>query len=96
MAEVKITQGDIEEMIQHWLHTPVGSYLGSDYGFDKCALLFQPLSLSGYDEMIAKLKRDVPILSMLDQEAINFYKYSIPPDKEVIFLQVGDSTFNIV
>lgn len=96
MANNQITQQDIDEMVKHWLHTPVGSYLGSDYGFDKHALLFKPLSMSGYDEMIEKLRRDVPILSLLDVNAVNFYRMPIPPDKEVIFLQVGDSTFNIV
>lgn len=94
--ETQITQQDIDKMIRHWLATPVGAYLGSDYGFDKHSLLFKPLSMSGYDEMIAKLKRDVPILSLLDESAVNFYSFSVPPDKLVIFLQVGDSTFNIV
>lgn len=94
MAE--ITQQDIDEMIRHWLHTPVGTFLGSDYGFDKHSLLFRPLTMSGYDEMIAKLKRDVPILSLMPQGTINFYQMPVPPDTEVIFLQVGDSTFKIV
>lgn len=92
----RISQADIDEMIRHWLHTPTGDYLGSDYGFDKHALLFQPLTTAKADEMLAKLRRDVPILSMLDQNAVNFYAIPIPPDKLAIFLQVGDSTFEIV
>lgn len=96
MAENRLSQQDIDQMIQHWLNTPVGTYLGSDYGFDKYALLFNPLSMSGADEMIAKLKRDIPLLALLDADAINFYKFDVPPDKVVIFLQVGDSQFNIV
>lgn len=93
--ETQITQQDIDAMIRHWLATPVGTYVGSDYGFDKHALLFKPLSMSGYDEMIAKLKQDVPILSLLSPSAVNFYSFPLPPDKQVIFLQVGDSTFKI-
>lgn len=96
MTETKITQQDIDQMIRHWLATPIGTYVGSDYGFDKYALLFKPMSSSAFDEMIAKLKSDVPILTMLRDDAINFYSLPIGVDKAVIFLQIGDSTFNIV
>lgn len=96
MNGTQITQKDINEMILHWLHTPIGTYLGSEYGFDKHSLLYTPLTMSKADEMIAKLKRDIPILSLLDNGAINFFSIPIPPDKTMIFLQVGSSRFEIV
>ena len=92
----EITQIDVEQMVQHWLNTPINTYLGSDYGFDKHALLFSPLTMEMADEMIAKLKRDVPILSLLPQGAINFYSFQVPPDKTLVFLQIGEVQFNIV
>lgn len=95
MNTKKITQQDINEMVLHWLHTPVGTYLGSSYGFDKQALLFQPLTTMAADEMIAKLKRDIPILSILAANTINFFSMPIPPDKTSIFLQVGEQKFDI-
>lgn len=91
----QITQEEILSMVQHWLNTPVNSYLGSDYGFDKHALLFQPLTMAKADEMIAKLRKDVPVLSVLPVDAINLYWFPIPPSDVKIFLQIGDLQLDI-
>lgn len=90
-----ISAEEITEMVKHWLNTPVNSYLGSSYGFDKYAVLFQPLSMAGADEMIAKLKRDVPVLMLLPSSAINLFSIPVAKDKQMIFLSVGDVQFNL-
>lgn len=43
-TESKITAREMGDMIEHWLKTPVGAYLGSDYGSDKLSLLQIPLT----------------------------------------------------
>lgn len=92
MEEQLLTSQDIEKMIRHWLSTPIDTYLGSDYGFDKSILLFTPLTMNRADELIAKIKRDIPALSVFP---INLYSVPIPPDKVQIFIQIGDLTVEI-
>ncbi len=92
----KITQTDVEKMVRHWLATPVNSYLGSDYGFDKHALLFTPLTMNTADEMITKLRRDVPVLAMLPSDAINLYSIPLSPDKLHFILEIGDIALDIM
>lgn len=92
----KVTQADVEKMVRHWLATPVNSYLGSDYGFDKEALLFSPLTMSAADEVIEKLRRDVPVLDILPSHAINLYSVPVSPDKLHFILEIGELTIDIV
>ena len=92
----KIAQTDVEKMVRHWLATPVNSYLGSDYGFDKHALLFTPLTMNAADEVIAKLRRDVPVLNMLPPDAINLYSVPLSPDKLHFILEIGDIALDIM
>lgn len=91
----KITEQDILKMVQHWLNTPVNTYLGSDYGFDKHQLLFQPLDMHNADAVIAKLRKDVPVLDVLPTDAVNLFAIPIGPDKLQIFLQIGSLQINI-
>ena len=55
-TESKITAREMGDMIEHWLKTPVGAYLGSDYGSDKLSLLQIPLTdTTAADEFVRKL-----------------------------------------
>lgn len=92
----KITQIEVEKMVRHWLATPVNSYLGSDYGFDKHALLFTPLTMNAADEVIAKLRRDVPVLEMFPSDSINLYSVPLSPDKLHFILGIGDMALDIM
>lgn len=96
METAKITQSDVEKMVRHWLATPVNSYLGSDYGFDKHALLFAPLTMGAADEVIAKLRRDVPVLDMLPPDAVNIYSVPVSPDKMHFILDIGNIVLDIM
>lgn len=62
-------------MVRHWLNTPAGSYLGSSYGSNLKDMLQRPILESGMDEVIAKLKEDIPILSVLGSGAVNVLAY---------------------
>lgn len=62
-------------MVRHWLNTPAGSYLGSSYGSNLKDMLQRPILDSGMDEVVAKLKEDIPILSVLGAGAVNVLAY---------------------
>lgn len=71
MAE--INGQDIQEMVSHWLGTPVNGYLGSDYGSDIKAMLQNPMAAGLADEFIGKMRTDVPVLGLLPPGATNLY-----------------------
>lgn len=79
-------------MAGDWLATPVNGYLGSDYGQDLKRVLHSPLSLRLGDEQIAKLRADVPVLSMLPGEAVNLYKVEQGPDRLHLILDIAGHT----
>lgn len=62
-------------MVRHWLNTPAGSYLGSSYGSNLKDMLQRPILESGMDEVVAKIKEDIPILSVLGAGAVNVLAY---------------------
>lgn len=88
-----ITGTDVQNMVRHWLETPVNGYLGSDYGQDLKALLQQP-QLSGLaNETLAKLQDDVEILKILPDGSTNIYGVHTQPDKLGLVIEVAGTTF---
>ncbi|MDD5274374.1 MAG: hypothetical protein PHU14_16860 [Methylovulum sp.] len=90
-----ITAADVQDMIGHWLSTPIGSYLGSDYGNNADELIANPHSMGLADSFIKKLINDVPVLQTLPKGTINIFGISVPPDKMRIILEVAGSEFTI-
>lgn len=67
----QITPDDIVGMVRHWLNTPVEAYLGSGYGSDAKALLQRPLGDdAALSDFVAKMRRDLPVLSVLPDGAV--------------------------
>jgi hypothetical protein len=90
-----ITPTDIQDMVNHWLNTPVNGYFGSDYGQDLKALLQQP-QLSGLaDETLAKLTDDVPILQILPLGSTNIYGVHTQPDRLDLVIEVAGTAIQI-
>lgn len=87
-----ITGSDIQQMIAHWLATPVGTYLGSDYGNDIRALLQNPQAAGLEQALMSKMRADVPIISALPSGAIQFYWQDVAPDKRFLVIDVSGST----
>lgn len=87
-----INAQDIQRMITHWLSTPVNGYLGSDYGSDVKSLLQKALHSGVADAFIAKMKKDLPILSVIPQENIGLYSVPEPPDKIRIYIAIAGIT----
>lgn len=74
MSTAQITQADIAAMVKHWLATPVEGYLGSPYGSDVRSLLQRPQNdASAFREFMQKMFKDLPVLSMLPEGAVNVY-----------------------
>lgn len=91
----KITGTDVQKMVGHWLQTPTNGYLGSDYGQDAKSLLQRPQHAGEADAYLAKLREDVPALSVLPVSAVNLYGVHHDVDKLDIMLEVAGSAFEI-
>lgn len=87
-----ITAQDIQRMITHWLQTLPNGYLGSDYGSDAKSLLQKALHSGVADAFIEKMKKDLPILSVIPQENIGLYSIPELPDKLRLFIAIDGIT----
>ena len=90
-----VTGEDIALMIDHWLHTPTGSYLGSNYGHDIASLLQRPSSEGAADDFLAKLRADVPVVTALPDGALSLYAVPNGLDRLSIHLDIGSRTYNL-
>jgi hypothetical protein len=87
-----INATNIQRMITHWLATPPNGYLGSDYGSDTKSLLQKALHSGVADAFIEKMKKDLPILSVIPQENFALYSVPEPPDKLRLFIAIAGIT----
>lgn len=92
---VRITPTDIQDMGRHWLNTPVGGYLGSDYGQDAKALLQRPHMDAAADAFLAKLRRDVPVLQLLPSGAVNLYGVHSAPDRLELVVDIAGQSLEV-
>lgn len=91
-----ITGDDIQDMIRHWLETPMNGYLGSDYGSDLKALLQRAQSdtrLANY--FIAKLRRDVAVLEALPASEVGLYATPEGIERLRLTLEVAGRTYRL-
>ncbi|WP_189493724.1 hypothetical protein [Formosimonas limnophila] len=95
MSTSQISTQEIEHMVRHWLNTPMHTYLGDDYGFDRSALLLKASDQIDADTVIAKLKRDVPVLDILPNGSINLYGSRDGLDKLTFILQIANIAIEI-
>ncbi len=85
----------IQDMVTHWLKTPVNGYLGSSYGQNIKSLLQNPLSDGAADALIQKLRRDVPALQIFPENSINIYSIRTPPDKLEYVIEVSGQAITV-
>lgn len=86
----------IATQLAHWLNCPANGYLGSDYGIDLKQYLQKPMSTFAANQIIAKMKADIPILSMLPDNAINIFVENSGDDGKHIYIQVAEKVFQAV
>jgi len=82
-------------MVRHWLNTPAGTYLGSDYGSNLNDLLQQPLASGMADGVIAKMHADIPILRSLPDGSVNIYSLQKSPDRLDFVIEVAGQTIDV-
>lgn len=91
----KLTGQDVQNMVGHWLNTPVNGYLGSDYGQDFKRILQRPPSAGDADAQIAKLQSDVPVIGVLPKGSTNLYAVHSGVDRTDVVLEVSGATFTL-
>jgi len=90
-----VTPQDVISQVHHWLSCRVNGYLGSDYGSDLKSLLHTPLSGGLAEELIAKCKQDVPILTQAPAGSINVYAISEGMDVKRIVFEVSGEVVSV-
>lgn len=81
---------EAKQIIVHWLNTPVNGYYGQSYGADLNSLLLQPMTARTADQLLAKLKRDIPLLSNLNSDQLSVRELVLGHDKKQLFIALGD------
>lgn len=89
MPNGDMTPQDLERMVRHWLNTPAGSYLGSPYGNNINRTLQKPMSGTEADEVLAKLRTDVPLLQLLPAGSVFLYTKPEGVDRTGLYIEVA-------
>jgi len=92
---VAINGNDIQNMVRHWLNTPVGGYLGSDYGQDTKSLLQRPHAEGASDSFLLKMRTDVPVLQALPASSMNLYGIPSAPDRLDLVVEIAGQAINL-
>lgn len=86
---------DVQDMVRHWLATPVGGYLGSDYGSDIKSLLQLPQADGRADAFVAKLRRDIAAVYALPANSVNIYSVTSFPDRLDLVIEIAGQTITV-
>ena len=92
-----VTGKDIQDMVGHWVNTPMNAYFGLDYGQSLKDILQQAMNDGGAsaDEQLDKLKTDVPITQTSSQGTINLYAVDGGIDNLKLFIEVAGGVFPV-
>lgn len=82
----------ILNQIGHWFLTPQNSYLGSNYGVDLYQYLHKPMTSQFADEIIAKMRADIPALKAVPDGELNIYSKNESFDTKIIYVEVSGLT----
>ncbi|MGL5947913.1 MAG: hypothetical protein ACRCYV_02490 [Aeromonas sp.] len=86
---------ELSGMVEHWLSTPLNSYLGSDYGQEVRSLLQRPQRDEGADQLVRKLRADLPLIGALPPEAVAVYGTPSGIDQLKLMLTVLGREFDL-
>lgn len=92
---VSFTPADIEAQIRHWLSTQVDGYLGSTYGSPILELLQNPFASGLADAFLAKMRTDIPLLTLLPANAVDLSYVDTAPDKRLLLISVLGRTIKV-
>lgn len=85
-----LNEGEIREILEHWLNTPANSIRGSSYGERTNRILFTEMSVDAADFILDKLKEDVPLFASLSSDELKILEEDIGNDKKRFHLSVGN------
>ena len=91
----EITGKDVQDMVSHWLSTPTNGYRGSGYGQDVKSLLQQSQNSGKADELLAKMRVDIPVLQVMPQGSTNIYAVTSGVDRLDIVIEVAGQAFAV-
>lgn len=86
----KVTSKFIWQEIEHWINTLTNAYLGSNYGIDLKEYLQKPMGAFDGDEIIAKMRQDIPVLQAIDNNNLHIYFKKVSTDKILFYIQLND------
>lgn len=89
MPPMTLTAKDLQGMVSHWLGCPPNGYLGSGYGSSVQDLVQSPLGGPEADQLINKLRADLPAVGALPESAVGVFAERDGPDRLTLFVQVG-------
>lgn len=81
--------------IHHWIHTPQNAYLGSNYGMDVYQYLHKPMTHQMADEIIAKMRADIPVLNGVAEDGLNIHARNDGFDSKIIVIEVYGYAFEV-
>lgn len=81
---------DIKNMVEHWLATPPHGYFGQGYGADVRSMLLRELSADNADNLLKKLRLDIPILNQLSENQLSINTLADGFDKLYVYLNIGN------
>lgn len=84
-----ISSNFIWGQIEHWINTFTNGYLGSNYGIDLKQYLQKPLTTFNGDEIIAKMRADIPALMAISNDDLHIYFKKVPPDKILFYIMLS-------
>lgn len=90
-----LNKKDIQGMLNHWLTTKPNGYFGSDYGCPLQELLLKRQSEKVQDSFFAKMRKDIPIISKLENQQINLFEHNAGYERKNLYLQVGEVFLNL-
>lgn len=90
-----IDAAKIKAMVNHWLDTPPNGYFGQSYGADLRNMLLRELSSDNADNLLKKLRRDIPLLAQLDDSQLNISTETRDFDKLYVYLFIGNIAIDL-
>lgn len=85
----RIGPDEVQSMVSHWLGCPPNGYFGSLYGSDIRAMLQAPQRSGLRNDFVAKMRRDVPILTAIPDGQIDIGITDTGPDRRDIVIGIG-------
>lgn len=90
-----IDAAKIKAMVNHWLSTPPNGYFGQSYGADVRNMLLRELSSDNADNLLKKLRQDIPLIAQLDDSQLSINTETRGFDKLYVYLFIGNIAIDL-